>query len=208
MNKSSNHLGNTPVYLVFGPQGSGKSTQAQYLSEQLKLPFFDSGSELRELANSNNMGAERLSATIRAGNLVSNNILRNIFAGFIDNHNCLEGLVIDGFPRTLQQAKLLDELAKKHRWHIIAFFVDVSDKIAKERLSNRYKLINGKKVFRVDDKSAVVEKRLKLFKSETLPVIKWLKERFIMYKIDGEQDRDNVFNQMLDRLKQDEITKH
>ena len=84
MNKSPNHLGNIPVYLVFGPQGSGKSTQARYLSEYLKMPFFDSGNELREITNLDNTGTEKLRATIKAGNLVSNDLLKKIFADFID----------------------------------------------------------------------------------------------------------------------------
>lgn len=201
MNRTNIVKDRMPVYLVFGPQGSGKSTQAELLSEYLKLPFFDSGSQLRELSQSDKSYARKLHSTIAGGNLVSNNILRDIFNDFINNHNCSNGMVIDGFPRTIEQVKLLDELSKKYDWNVMSFYVGISDNTAKERLSNRYKLINGKKVFRDDDKPSIVSRRLDLFKKETIPVIKWLRTHYVVFDVDGEPDRKSVFTQMLKILK-------
>ena len=188
------------VYLVFGPQGSGKSTQAEFLSTKLKLPFFDSGSELRRIAEGESEIAVELSTTLKHGALVSNDILEDIFEEFISNHNCENGMVIDGFPRTIEQAKLLSKLSHKYNWEIVSFFVDISDETAKNRLSKRYKLVNGKKVFRSDDKPEVVSKRLELFKQETLPVIDWLAGEYVLHRIDGEPSRDEVFKEILSNI--------
>lgn len=185
-----------PIYLVFGPQGSGKSTQAELLSEHLKLPFFDSGSQLRELAHSDKVNSQEIISAITAGDLVSNDILRSMFGEFISNHDCSMGMVIDGFPRTVEQGKLLKEMSKVYNWNVVSFYVEITDKTAKERLSKRYQLVNGKKVFRDDDKPSIVNKRLELFKKETLPVIEELKEYFTVHSIDGEPNKVNVFMQI------------
>lgn len=181
------------MYLVFGPQGSGKSTQAQYLSEHLRLPFFDSGEQLRQLSQSHGELAEKIRQIMLEGKLVPNDILRQIFNQFIAWHDCSKGLVIDGFPRTMEQGKLLEELTKEQDWDLVVLYVDISDATAKERLMKRHTVVSGKKVMREDDQPAIVAKRLAVFKQETLPVIEWLSQNHRYQKIDGEPSREVVF---------------
>ncbi len=184
---------NPTVYLVFGPQGSGKTTQAEYLSEHLELPFFDSGEQLRTIAH----GQGELSAKIRQimleGKLVPNDILRRIFQQFLASHSSSNGLVIDGFPRTMEQAKLLEELTQEHHWELAIIFVDIKDTTAHARLMSRHTVVEGKKVVREDDQPAIVAKRLAVFKAETVPVIESLAKLHRYYQIDGEPSRDEVF---------------
>ncbi|MEX0594790.1 MAG: nucleoside monophosphate kinase [Patescibacteria group bacterium] len=186
-------MNKTPVYLVFGSQGSGKSTQAEYLADYLKLPFFDSGKELRATVDSQGANWQEIQKIMRSGTLVPNSYLRTMFDSFLNDHDTSKGLVIDGFPRTMTQAELLKELSAENNWQIISFFVEISDTTAKNRLAGRQVVINGQKTVREDDQPAIVETRLKLFKRETMPVIYWLKSNFTVFIIDGEPSRQEVF---------------
>lgn len=181
------------VYLVFGPQGSGKSTQAEYLADYLKLPFFDSGEQLRSLAHNHGELANLIRETMLQGQLVPNKVLRQVFSRFLTEHDCRRGLVIDGFPRTMEQGELLKELTIENGWELIVIYIDITDQTAQERLMKRYTVIDGKKVVREDDQPAIVAKRLALFKQETLPVIEWLSDNYRYHHIDGEPSRESVF---------------
>lgn len=189
-----------PCYLIFGPQGSGKSTQAELLANKLGLPFFDSGKQLREVVANGGQLAEQLAATMKSGQLVANDILRKVFDEYLSSHDCSKGLVTDGFPRNITQTTLFSELARDYNWEVIAFYVHITDQTAKDRLSKRFTLVNGKKIFRDDDKPAIVAKRLAVFKQETLPVISWLKDHYIVYEVDGEPSREEVFQSILNKI--------
>ncbi|MEX1052099.1 MAG: nucleoside monophosphate kinase [Patescibacteria group bacterium] len=189
-----------PVYLVFGPQGSGKSTQAQLLADHLKLPFFDSGEQLRSIAHGDGELSENIRAIMLEGRLVSNELLRRIFQNYLSAHNWENGLVIDGFPRTLEQAKLLEELTKQFGWELAVIYVDISDETAKRRLQLRHTVVNGQKVQREDDQPSIVAKRLAVFKQETLPVITWLSKNHRYYHVDGEPDRQAIFKEITSHL--------
>jgi adenylate kinase len=188
---------NIPVYLVFGPQGSGKSTQAELLSEKLSIPYFDAGNELRRFVETDSDEANIVRSKMQNGQLVSNDILRRLFSQFMETHNCSNGIVADGFPRNITQVELLTELAEQHRWQVIGLFIDISDEIAKERLSKRFSVVDGKKVVRSDDQPAIVEKRLQVFKRETLPVLEYLKQHFTLHDIDGTPSIEEVHKQVL-----------
>jgi len=189
-----------PCYLIFGPQGSGKSTQAEMLAAKLGLPFFDSGKQLREMVTKGGETAEQVGKIMQTGQLVPNEILRQIFDEYIHSHDCSRGLVMDGFPRNMTQTQLFSDLARDYSWEVTAFYVAISDETAKERLSKRYQVIDGKKVFRQDDKPAIVAKRLAVFKQETMPVIKWLKEHYDVHEIDGEPPREKVFENIIEKI--------
>lgn len=193
-------MSKVPCYLIFGPQGSGKSTQAELLADRLGLPFFDSGKQLREMVAKGDVIAQQVSATMQSGQLVANNVLRKIFDDYINSHDCSRGLVTDGFPRNITQTALFSDLASDYGWAVTAFYIKITDDTAKERLSKRYQVIEGRKVFRDDDKPAIVARRLAVFKQETLPVIDWLKKHYVVHVIDGEPSREEVFRGILEKI--------
>lgn len=193
-------MNKVPCYLIFGPQGSGKSTQAELLANKLGLPFFDSGKQLREVVAKGGELSQQLASTMQSGQLVANDVLRRIFDDYLHSHDCSKGLVTDGFPRNITQTTLFSDLANDYNWRVTAFYVSITDKTAKERLSKRYQIVDGKKVFRDDDKPAIVDKRLAVFKQETLPVINWLKKHYQVYQIDGEPSRQEVFQSILEKI--------
>lgn len=183
-------------YLVFGPQGSGKSTQAEYISEHLNLPFFDSGRELRAAVESDASWAGEVRELMKKGQLVPNKYLREIIESFMKNHDCSKGIVADGFPRNETQIELLEELIEENSWQVSVFYITLSDQTAQDRLAKRFTIVNGKKVVREDDQPAIVAKRLAVFKKETLPVIEYLGSKYTLYKVDGEPSREDVFKQI------------
>lgn len=183
---------NISVYLVFGPQGSGKSTQAKLLSEQLNLPYFDAGDQLRQFVETDSEQALNVREQMQNGRLVSNDLLRQLFTNFMEQHNCKRGMVADGFPRNLKQVELLNELALSHYWNVQGIYIDISDDVAKERLSKRFTIVNGEKVVRSDDQPAIVEKRLQVFKRETLPIIEYLRIHHTLHSIDGQPSISDV----------------
>lgn len=183
---------NKTVYLMFGPQGSGKSTQGERLAEYLNIPYFDAGAALRELAQSGTPVGNDVAQRMKAGRLVSNETLRDLFAAFIDQHDCSRGLVTDGFPRNEVQIELLEELSKQHHWQILGVNIEISDDTARRRLASRKILVDGQLVSRDDDQPEIVSKRLETFRRETAPIISWLKSRGEILTIDGEPSIDEV----------------
>mgnify|MGYP001575065889 CR=1 FL=1 len=192
----------TTVYLMFGPQGSGKSTQGENLAEELKLPYFDAGANLRTLAKSQTDEGRALEKLMEEGKLVPNKVLKTLFYSFIKNNDCEKGLVADGFPRNEVQIELLDELAHDHRWQIVGIFINIDDETAKQRLSKRTIIVNGQAQTRDDDKPEIVSKRLATFRRETLPVVNWLRTNWKLLEIDGQPSVDEVSQSVMKAVKE------
>lgn len=180
------------VYLIFGPQGSGKSTQGEHLATTLNLPYFDAGTSLRALAKSGSEEGIRVEQIMERGELVPNAVLKSLFYSFMKENDCTRGMVADGFPRNEVQIELLDELARDHHWEIIGIFIEIDDTVAKERLAKRTIIVDGQEQKRDDDQPEIVQKRLDTFRRETLPVIEWLKTNWVLLTIDGQPSVDEV----------------
>jgi adenylate kinase len=189
------------VFLVFGPQGSGKSTQAKYLADDLKVPFFDAGNELRVFATKDDPESLEVHQMMLEGKFVPNRILKKLFVQFMETHDCGQGMVADGFPRNIVQVEVLVHLVEQHNWDVVGIFIDISDETAKERLSKRVILKNGKKAIRQDDQPHIVEKRLALFKKETLPVVEYLDKRHALLRVDGEPSVEDVRAEVEDKVR-------
>ena len=93
--------------LIIGPQASGKGTQAVAVANQLNLPVFSSGNTLRQRSQENDELGQQIKATINQGNLVSDEIMNNIFKEKIEQAG-QDGYILDGYPRNLTQAEFLD----------------------------------------------------------------------------------------------------
>ena len=187
-----------PVFIVFGPQGCGKTTQGQRLAERLKLPYIEIGKILR----ARSLDDPHLAQSLSKGKLAGEATLTEVIESSLAQHRGYSGLVIDGFPRNLKQGQLLDVLATEHGWRPIGLFLQLNDKTAKERLNKRYELIKGKKVKRDDDRPEVVAKRLAIFRRQTLPIANYLRHHYTLLEIDGEPPVDVVtesINQALAR---------
>jgi len=180
------------LFIVFGPQGSGKSTQGQRLAQRLNLPYFESGAILRAQASTD----PSLNDNVTRGILVTDEQMQSIVERFLAQHPNKRGFVFDGFPRTLSQVTILDQMAAKYGWRVIGIYLKISDETVRQRLATRYQLINGKQARRADDTPEIISKRLATYHQRTRPILDNLKKRHVVIEIDGEQPIDIVTDEI------------
>ncbi|MDP3993294.1 MAG: nucleoside monophosphate kinase [bacterium] len=176
------------ILVVFGPQGSGKSTQVERLAERLDLKVFEAGEVLRARAQVD----EKIHQTLQHGELVDDKTMLGIIDEFIAEHRSTSGYVFDGYPRNRDQFNDLLTLTTNSRARTAGIFINLSDASAKQRLAGRFTLVGGQRVTREDDQPEIVQKRLETFKSETLPLKELFAQNFALLEIDGEPSADEV----------------
>lgn len=171
-------------YFFFGIQGSGKGTQTRLLAEEFNLPVFETGAELRAMAASGTELGDRVKEIIEAGHLVPTEIVMEIVAEFLDNHQEAETIIFDGIPRSKDQQEQLHELLSEYGRDFTAVFIHLSDEEAMTRL-----LARG----RSDDKPESIERRIKNFYEKTTPILEFYKERDAFIEVEGEQTIEEVY---------------
>lgn len=176
------------VFVVIGAQGSGKSTQAERLAERYDFVHFESGDILRALS----LKDVELRDFLKTGNLITDEKITAIVGNFLEDNRNATGFVFDGFPRTHTQGPIIKHFAEKYDWKVVGINIVISDQTAKERLSSRVTVVDGKEIVRDDDRPEIVEKRLRVYHQRTEPILAYFKEHFSLLKIDGEPDRDAV----------------
>ena len=184
------------IFVIFGPQGSGKSTQVELLRAKYQLTVFEAGDQLRRKAAVD----EELHQTIKKGQLVANDQMLKLVNEFIDTHPADNGYIFDGYPRNIEQSQGFLRLAHANNWHVVVIYMHISDTTAKKRLSQRFEIINGEKFIREDDQPEVVNKRLSIFKSVTLPIKSFLSKYFTVLEVDGEPDEATVWADVQNKL--------
>lgn len=202
--------------IILGPQGSGKGTQAKLLKEKLGLFYFESGDFLRELSKTN----QKIKKLIDEGHMVPDEEMFSLVKEYLDEKVPEgDGMILDGYPRSVKQYELLRDWFKKRGKKIDhAIFLDISEKESIRRLSARrmdkktgkiYNLITNppgqevdKKnlVQREDDKKDAIKERLDAYKEKTLPLVKKLEEEGVLIKVDGERPIKVIFEDILERL--------
>jgi adenylate kinase len=174
--------------VVIGPPGAGKGTQCKRLAVKFGLTHLSTGEMLRGVARDSDLG--RLVASyIDDGGLAPDALAIEIVTGRLRCGDCRDGCLFDGFPRTLVQAELFDEYlsAAGHRIDRV-FSLEADESLLIDRLLKRAE-VEG----RIDDNAAAISHRLKVFRSQTGPVLKYYRDRELVDSIDGMQDPDAVF---------------
>lgn len=202
--------------ILFGMQGSGKGTLGKFLAEKYKLKIFEMGNELRSLASENTTLGQKVKSIIEAGELVSDDLVMEIVENFMNTLPEGQSIIIDGIPRTLNQAQLLKKVLENNNRKYKALLLDLKKESALTRLTTRricsnckavYPAIydketceacNGELITRADDNPEAIEKRLTAFENETIPAIELYKDKLI--KIDGEPSIEKVQNLALEEL--------
>lgn len=179
------------ILVIFGPPGSGKGTLSEKLADRNGLKHVSSGELLRD------SGREDLLKRMNSGKLVPDREIIKIIRKNIKNHDFSEGIIFDGFPRSVKQAKMLDSMLGKMGLGLShAIYLDLSEKESRERISKRAK-DSGRKD---DSSSEVLDKRFEEYRENTLPVLEFYKRSRKSIKIDASGGSDDVYKKVVKRL--------
>jgi adenylate kinase len=174
--------------VLVGIQGAGKSTQGNMLSAELGIPYLSSGHIFREMAKEKSPLGRTLKETLNAGLLVPDKLTLEIITEYLKKPEYANGYILDGFPRTVPQAKAFEGNVDN------VIFIDVSDREALWRISGRVS-------DRQDETLHAIRKRIELFHDLTEPVLEHYRDQGMLVQVDGEQDVQKVFGDIMKHLK-------
>lgn len=189
--------------ILLGPPGSGKGTQAQFLTKKYNIPQLSTGDILREVIIKETEVGKKAKAIIESGSLVSDDIVNQIVSDRIDESDCANGFVLDGYPRTVGQAEVLQQILQSKNMQIDAVIEFVVDKNALiERMEERVKkTIAAGGVVRADDKLDVFANRLVEYNEKTAPLSEFYLKKGLLKMIDGMADVSEVSRAIVEVLK-------
>ena len=171
------------VVTLLGPPGSGKGTQAERLRDEHGFTWLSTGELLREARDEDTELGRRAGEYMDRGDLVPDEVIDGVVRDAIARFDA-EPVLLDGFPRTVEQADDLDAaLRERGRELRHAILIDVPDDVVAERLSRRG---------RADDSGDTVQSRLGVYHRQTEPLIERFSQRGLLRRIDGAQDPDAV----------------
>ena len=178
--------------IIFGPPGSGKGTQSGRIVQKYGVRHISTGDILREeMAKGTALGAE-IARFIDHGMLVPDDIVIRELKQEIEKHNLKEGIIFDGFPRTLLQAMMLDEMLEEERYPIdLVISVEVTEQELFQRLMGR-----SEDSGRSDDSEQIIWTRIEVYKSLSLPLVSYYKKQCKLVKINGMDPVDKVFKKI------------
>ena len=210
-------------FIFLGPPACGKGTQTNHLSEYLGFPHIDTGSLLRaEIAKATPDGLVAKSF-IDKGQLVPPELVGNIIGNRLAEKDCSLGYVLDGYPRSLAQAEMLEEINKKIDKEDVTFkaiYFDIDTEKLIERVVNRQSCPKCGEIYnkkfkpskienicdkwnvelktRADDNEEVARARFETYYRETAPLIEFYKNKNVLYKIDANGSIEEVWERLLE----------
>jgi len=180
--------------IIFGPPGAGKGTQAKLISREYDIPHLSTGELFRsEIRNNTELG-KKIKSTMNAGNLVADEKVVAIVEEELKKNKYKNGYILDGFPRTVPQAKAFDEILEKKDNELNIFLKLV---VPEEELVNRI-LTRGEG--RSDDTPKKVKNRLQIYRRETQPVLNYYEQKNIIKEIDGVGSIEKIFCRIKEAL--------
>lgn len=202
--------------ILFGPPGVGKGTQAKLLAQEFHIPHISTGDMLRSAVAEGTDIGRKAKAIMDAGQLVPDDVMIGIVRNVLSSPNVKDGFILDGFPRTLQQATALSSLFEELHitdYKVINFRANDAEII--RRLGSRVMCVNDGKIYstltdgvslnspcpacggrliqRDDDAEETVRKRLAVYHSTTKPVLDFYRSRGVVFEVDGMAPIETVY---------------
>ncbi len=180
--------------ILLGPPGAGKGTQAEKLVDRLSIIQISTGDMLRQARRDQTEAGKLAEDYMKSGVLVPDEIVVNIVRDRLNQEDCRPGYILDGFPRSVEQAQALDETLKDRGEQMDAVIsLTVPDEELVMRLLARQ---------REDDNETVIRKRLNVYTQQTEPLIDYYRSSGIIKEIDGLGDINEVFDRIISALPQ------
>ncbi|KXG86849.1 adenylate kinase [Agrobacterium bohemicum] len=181
--------------LIFlGPPGAGKGTQAKRLTDKYGIPQLSTGDMLRAAVNDGSEIGKRAKEVMDAGGLVSDDIVNQIVSERIEQPDCEKGFILDGYPRTVPQAKVLGENLRAKNLVLDAVIeLKVDEEALVRRIENRVaETVAAGGTVRSDDNPESFRKRLSEYREKTAPLSKHYEEQGELVVLDGMAHVDQV----------------
>lgn len=210
------------VVILLGPPGSGKGTQAVRLSKELGIPHISTGDLFRYNISQNTDLGKRAKTYMDKGQLVPDEVVLDMLFDRVSQADSSKGYLLDGFPRTIPQAKALD-IHLGSGVKVTALNLEVSDDAIFKRMAGRLTCKNcgniqnkflappakegvcdkcgGELYQRSDDAPEVVRERLRVYHEQTKPLISYYGKKGVLVNVNGENSPDAVFQELLRALK-------
>lgn len=181
--------------ILIGPPGAGKGTQAKMIAEKLGLMHISTGDLIREEQKNDTKIGKLATQLIDKGHFLPDTVVNQMVKQKIIDNPSVAGFIFDGFPRTVDQAKTLDEFLNLRKTPISkVIMLDTSNEIIVQRITERAAIEN-----RPDDSPEVINTRIETYKKQTLPVVNYLKEGHLFAGnrkvdvIDASKTREEIF---------------
>jgi adenylate kinase len=176
----------TRIIVLLGPPGGGKGTQAEKITAEFGIPSISTGELLRAEVKAGTELGRKIQAVMQKGDLVSDDIVNQLIAGRLKRDDARKGVILDGYPRTLAQARFLDRLLKERKLPPpIVLNLSVPDEEIVKRLAARG---------RPDDKPDTVRERLKVYSTETRPLLDYYASK--LRTVDGTGEPGEVYRRV------------
>jgi adenylate kinase len=183
-------------FILLGPPGAGKGTQAKVLVDKYGVVQLSTGDMLRAAVASGSELGKEAKAVMDAGKLMPDDIMVGIISARIAEPDCANGFILDGFPRTTAQADALDKMLEEKGLplnHVIE--ISVNDAVLIDRINSRV-AETPEAERRDDDNAETLKRRLDVYHEQTAPILPYYDSRGMLTKVDGMQAIDEVSQQI------------
>jgi len=183
--------------VLFGAPGAGKGAQAERIASVYGMMHLSTGEMLRAAISSGSDLGARAKETVDQGELVSDDMIVKIVDARMDEGDCGKGVILDGFPRTVAQAKALDEIlaGKGQRLdHVIE--IEVNESVLFARIANRASERRRTGTARSDDNAETLRKRLAVYHENTAPLLPYYRGKGVLRSVDGMGSIEDVATQI------------